>query len=136
MKSVPFLASHWFVRKQSFIPFLPRTKASTITRGLSKVSRVVSGRAWAPAHSPLCGAHLPILGTKPYTLCSSQASRLLPQKKSPQPIYNPAGSALFLSKLTLVFSNTTHNSLDFVPEISENKATKVRVWRSWQLFLA
>lgn len=50
---------------------------------------------------------------------------LLSQNKCPQPIYS-LQPPLFLPKLTLLVSNTTHNSLDFVPEISENKATESR----------
>lgn len=97
----------------------------------------VGGRGWhggaggGSTPSPLCPAHLVILGTEPFTLCSSQ-------EKVPTVCPQPISPALLLPlpQLTLLLSDSTLNSLDFVLETSESDTTAVRVWRSWWLFLA
>lgn len=92
-----------------------------VRRGLpiAGLGPVLSSRARAPIQSPASQARPAILGAK---LFIPSLSPFTPEQVSIAYI-QPTSISLFLPKLTVLF-NTTHNPLDFVPEISENKSHK------------
>lgn len=110
-----------FVWKQCPVPLLPRIWPNTVRRGLpiAGLGPVLSSRARAPIQSPASQARPAILGAK---LFIPSLSPFTPEQVSIAYI-QPTITSLFLPKLTVLF-NTTHNPLDFVPEISENKSHK------------